>query len=253
MPIRQSFSWWCFKGRGASDAALLKTAKSVGYEAVELAGAELFDQIREAGLKIASHGGHRSIASGLNDPAQHDRIAEEIAASLELAGRYEIPNLIVFSGERRPGLSDEQGIENCILGLQRLAPAAEAAGVTLVMELLNSKVDHPSYQCDHTDWGVQVCRGVGSSHVKLLYDIYHMQIMEGDIIRTINAAHDQFGHYHTAGNPGRNDMDEGQELYYPAILRALLATGYQGYVGHEFVPKGDPLAALEAVYRLCDV
>jgi hydroxypyruvate isomerase len=253
MPIRQSFSWWCFANRGAAEDELLTKAKAIGYEAVELIGPAMFDKARDAGFVIAAHGGHRSIASGLNDPAQHDRIEAEIHQSLALAVQYAIPNLIVFSGERREGLTEEQGIENCVRGLKRVAKSAEDAGVTLVMELLNSKVDHPRYQCDHTDWGVRVCEGVGSPRVKLLYDIYHMQIMEGDIMRTIQTQHGHFGHYHTAGNPGRHDMDASQELNYPPILRTLLETGYDGYVGHEFVPKGNPLTALEEAYRLCEL
>ena len=131
-----------------------------------------------------------------------------------------------------------------------MAKSAEEAGVNLVLELLNSKVDHPDYQCDHTAWGLHVCQMVGSPRVKLLYDVYHMQIMEGDIIRTIRDTHPMIGHYHTAGNPGRNDLDEAQELYYPAILRTIAETGYTGYVGHEFIPKGDPVVALKAAFEL---
>ncbi len=158
-----------------------------------------------------------------------------------------IPNLLCFSGNRN-GLDDEVGAEITAAGLARIAPAAEEAGVTLVLELLNSKVDHPDYQADHTAWGVQVCRAVGSPRVKLLYDIYHMQIMEGDIIRTIQAVHPFIGLYHTAGNPGRNDLDDEQELNYAAILRAIRATGYTGYISHEFIPKGDPAAALRTTF-----
>ncbi len=253
MPIRQSFAWWCFAGRGHSDDALLKGAKAIGYQAVELMPREMFDRARDSGLAIASHGGHRSIASGLNDPSQHPRIEDEIRESLALAAEYGIPNLIVFSGERRAGLSEAQGIENCVSGLRRVAGAAEGAGVSLILELLNSRVDHPGYQCDHTDWGVHVCEGVGSPRIKLLYDIYHMQIMEGDVISRIRSSHAHFGHYHMAGVPGRHDPGDTQELNYPPILRAIAATGYDGYVGQEFLPDGDPLAALEAAYRLCDV
>ena len=165
--------------------------------------------------------------------------------------KWRIPALIVFSGNRN-GLPDAAGIEHTAEGLQRVAKAAEQAGVTLVLELLNTKVDHPDYQCDHTAWGVDVCKLVNSPRVKLLYDIYHMQIMEGDVIRTIrdNIAH--IGHFHTAGNPGRNELDENQELYYPAICRAIAATDYDGYVGQEFTPKGDPVAALEQAYKACE-
>ena len=148
-------------------------------------------------------------------------------------------------------MTREAGAASTAAGLARVAPAAADAGVTLVLELLNSKVDHPDYQADHTAWGVQVCRAVGASHVKLLYDIYHMQLMEGDIIRTIQAAHPFIGHYHTAGNPGRNDLDDEQELNYPAILRAIRATGYMGYIGHEFIPEGDPAVALHTTFKQC--
>jgi len=253
MPIRQSVSWWCFAGRGVPDDDLLRRVKAIGYQAVELIGESLFDRVRDAGLVIASHGGHQGIERGLNDLAEHDRIEAEIIRTLSLAQKYQIPNLIVFSGSRRAGLSDEQGIENTARGLSRVAAAAEQAGVNLVIELLNSKVDHKGYQCDHTTWGVEVCRRVASPRVGLLYDIYHMQIMEGDVIRTIKEHHAHFLHYHTAGNPGRHDLDDTQELNYPPILRAIDETGYDGYVGHEFIPQGDPLAALEAAYRLCDV
>lgn len=253
MPIRQSVSWWSFAGRGVPDWELLSQIKAIGYEAVELIGEELWDQARDAGLAIAAHGGHQSIEHGLNDSAEHDRIEAEILRSLALAQKYRIPNLIVFSGSRRPGLSEDEGAENTALGLSRVALAAEEAGVTLVLELLNSKVDHPGYQGDHTRWGIEVCRRVGSPRVGLLYDIYHMQIMEGDVIRTLQEYQPYLRHYHTAGVPGRHDLDETQELYYPAILRAIAATGYVGYVGHEFIPKGDPREALKSAYRLCDI
>jgi hydroxypyruvate isomerase len=189
----------------------------------------------------------------LNDIACHSAIEDTILKNLELAKKFEIPNLIVFSGERRPGHSDEEGIENSAIGLKRVAKAAEDAGINLIIELLNSKVDHKGYQCDKTLWGVAVCNLVDSPRVKLLYDIYHMQIMEGDIIRTIQDYHYYFAHYHTAGNPGRGDMDDTQELCYPPIAKAVSATGYTGYFGHEFIPRGDVVEALEAAYKLCDV
>ena len=253
MPIRQSVSWWCFAGRGVSDEDLMSQAKAIGYEAVELIGEGLFDRARDVGLVIASHNGHQGIEHGLNDPAQHDRIEAEILRNLGLAQKYQIPNLIVFSGSRQPGLSEEEGIENTARGLSRVKTAAEQAGVNLVLELLNSKVDHQGYQCDHTTWGVEVCRRVGSPRVGLLYDIYHMQIMEGDVMQTISTHHAHFLHYHTAGVPGRHDLDEAQELNYPPIIKAIAASGYEGYLGHEFIPKGDPVAALEAAFRLSDV
>ncbi len=248
--LRHSLAWWCFYRPGMDARSFMTSARRIGYEAVELLPRELWDTAREEGMVIATHGGHQSLTDGLNKRENHNRIEDEINTMLEQAVRYHIPNLIVFSGNRR-GLSDEQGAENTAEGLRRVAPAAEAKGVTLVLELLNSKVDHKDYQCDHTAWGVQVVKAVNSPRVKLLYDIYHMQVMEGDIIRTLRDNIDSIGHIHTAGNPGRHDMDETQELYYPAILRAIEQSDYSGYVGHEFVPKGDPLEAIRATYALC--
>jgi hydroxypyruvate isomerase len=251
MPLRQSFCWWTFAGRGIPDTELLQKAKAIGYEAVELIGEEHFDRARDLGFVIASHNSHQSIDQGWNDFSQHPRLEAELHAGLALAQKHHIPNLIVFSGSRRAGLSDDAGLENTARGLARMARAAEDANVTLILELLNSKRDHPGYQCDRTAWGVEVCRRAASPRVKLLYDIYHMQVMEGDLIRTIEASHAAFGHYHTAGNPGRQDLDAFQEIAYPPIFRAIAATGYTGFVGHEFVPKGNPIAALQAAYDLC--
>ena len=203
-------------------------------------------------LAVAAVDGHRASEDGLNRRENHDRIERELTANLELAARWSIPTLIVFSGVRG-GLDDAAGAEITAEGLRRVAGAAEDAGVTLALELLNSKVDHPDYQADRTAWGIHVCELVGSPYVRLLYDIYHMQVMEGDIIRTIQDNHAWFGHYHTAGNPGRHEIGDAQELYYPAIMRAILATGYDGYVGQEFIPTGDPVAALEGAFELCDV
>ncbi len=197
--------------------------------------------------------GHASIESALNDPSQHSRIEDELAARLEFARQNGVLNLIVFSGNRRDGLSEEQGVENTIVGLKRLAPLAEAAKVTLLLELLNSKVDHVGYQCDHTARGSTVVSSINSPRVKLLYDIYHMQIMEGDLIRTIEANIPLIGHFHTAGNPGRRDMDDTQEIAYPALFRAIDAFGYSGYIGHEFIPKGDPIEALRKAYLTCEL
>ncbi len=232
--------------------ALVKTAVEIGYEAVELVGQEHFPLIKDHGLKIASVNGHGTIENGLNRRENRDRIRGELEANLELAVKWDIPNLIVFSGNR-DGATDDEGAEITAETLRLIAPAAEDAGVTLVMELLNSKVDHHNYQCDHTAWGVRVCKMVNSPRVKLLYDIYHMQIMEGDVIRTIQENHAHFGHYHTAGVPGRHEIDETQELYYPAIVRAIQATGYDGYLGQELLPAGDPVAALRRAYELCCV
>ena len=251
--IKQSLAWWCF-GRSAAPDELIARAKQIGYHGVEMAPQDLFPQIRDGGLKVITMGGHQSLSDGLNKRENHDRIEREIEANLEMAQKWAIPALIVFSGNRN-GLPDAAGIEITAEGLQRVSKAAESAGVTLVLELLNSKVDHHDYQCDRTSWGVAVCEAVNSPRVKLLYDIYHMQIMEGDIIRTIRQNVQHIGHFHTAGNPGRNELDETQELYYPPIMQTIAATDYAGYVGQEFSPRNsaDWSTSLEAAYKVCDV
>ncbi|MBZ0299504.1 MAG: TIM barrel protein [Anaerolineae bacterium] len=247
--LKQSAAWWCFVPAVMTPEAFVQAAADIGYNAVELVPQEYWPLVKEHGLSIASVGGHGPLTDGLNKRENRDRITREIEANLKLAVEWGIPNLIVFSGNRN-GLDDEAGAAITAENLRLVAKQAEDAGVTLVLELLNSKVDHPDYQCDHTPWGVTVCQMVDSPAVKLLYDIYHMQIMEGDIIRTIQQQYPYFGHYHTAGNPGRQDLDDQQELYCPPIFRAIEATGYAGYVGHEFTPKGDPAAALRAAFTL---
>jgi hydroxypyruvate isomerase len=246
--ISQSVAWWCFVPEKLTPEKFLHAVIQAGYQAVELVPPEYCSMVKDHGLAISAIAAHQPLTIGLNRQDLHDRLAEEISASIANAKRLDIPNLICFSGNRN-GLSDEAGAERTAAGLFRVAPEAERAGINLTLELLNSKVDHPDYQADHTAWGLQVCRAVASPRVKLLYDVYHMQIMEGDIIRTIRSAKDDIGHYHTAGNPGRHDLDEHQELYYPAIFRAIKETGHIGYLTHEFIPKGDPLIALETTYQ----
>jgi hydroxypyruvate isomerase len=248
--IRQSFSYWCVANRGHEPEALLAGAAKIGYAAVDLIDEPLWPLVRKAGLELAAINGHGTIDDGLNREENFPRIEKEIRAQLAKAREWKFSALICFSGQRR-GLSDEAGLEQCAKSLKRLAPMAEDAGVVLAVELLNSKVDHRDYQCDHSAWGIELCRRVGSPAVKLLYDVYHMQIMEGDLIRTIRAGHEFFAHYHTAGNPGRGQPDESQEIYYPAVYRAIAATGYNGFIAHEFIPQGDPLTALEKAYRDC--
>jgi hydroxypyruvate isomerase len=242
---KASFTWWSFGEHGTTTDELIRGAAAMGYGGVELAPEELWPAMTDAGLTIATHRGHESLTSGLNEPGNHDRIEREIIESLALAQQWRIPVLICFSGNRN-GIDDNTGLEHTVRGLSRVARAAEDAGVTLALELLNSKIDHPDYQCDHTAWGVQVVEQVNSPRVKLLYDVYHMQIMEGDVIRTITDHHDAFAHYHVAGNPGRHEPDRTQELWYPAIYGAINATGYAGYVGMEFIPTASPLTSLQA-------
>jgi len=248
--IKQAVAWWCFVPGKLSPEAFVRAVAEAGYSAIDLAPQEFWPLILDRGLALSAVGGHGSIALGLNQPDQHARIEAELRAQIALAEQWHIPNLICFAGSRA-GLSEAQGAENTAACLARVAPAAEAAGVTLVLELLNSKVDHPGYQADHTAWGVQVCERVASPRMKLLYDIYHMQIMEGDLIRTMQGAQAHIAHYHTAGNPGRHDLDDQQEITYPAVLRAIVGTGYTGYIAHEFIPKGEPVAALRETFELC--
>lgn len=256
MAMKQSFCYPCYHNNQTSFEDLCISAATIGFPAIEwwFRGEHFAQHVATAhshGLTVASICGHRGIESGLNDPNQHDRIEAELRESIALASAHAIPNLICFSGNRRDGQTDSEALQLCAEGLQRIAPAAEAAGVTLNMELLNSKVDHPGYLCDHTAWGVALCQQVNSPNVKLLYDIYHMQIMEGDVIRTIRDNIQWIGHFHTAGNPGRRDLDNAQELNYTAICQAIHETGYDRYLAHEFSPKGDPLKALQAAYDVC--
>ena len=246
--ISQSIGWWCFVPQKLTPEQFVLSAAEAGFSALDLVPSEYWLMVTDHGLAISSIGGHHPLEIGLNRIDQHERIEQEVRSAIVNAQRLKIPNVICFSGNRE-GLDDTKGIEITAAGLRKLAPFAEEAGVTLVLELLNSKVDHPDYQADHTAWGVQVCQAVGSPRVKLLYDIYHMQIMEGDVIRTIRDVHPLIGFYHTAGNPGRNDLDETQELNYPAIFKAIKETGYTGYIAHEFIPKADPVAALGTVFR----
>ena len=191
------------------------------------------------------------LSLNLNKRSNHDRIEKEINESLATAVKWGIPCLIVFSGNRN-GIDDKEGQDNTIDGLKRVAKAAEDAGVTLVLELLNSKVDHHDYQCDRTDWGVEVCKAVDSSRVKLLYDIYHMQIMEGDVCATVTENIEYIAHFHTGGVPGRRDIDETQELNYTRVCQAIASTKYKGYLAHEFGPK-NKLDSLAKAIRICDV
>jgi hydroxypyruvate isomerase len=248
--LKQSFSWWCFKDRGAEPEELIREAAKIGYKGVDLVGEELWPAITDAGLKLVAMDGHGTIGEGLNRRDQAARIENELRSKIEKAVKWKIPVLICFSGNRG-GDNDEAGLAVCAETLARIAPHAEQAGVKLAIELLNSRVDHGGYHCDRTGWGVRLCERVGSPAVALLYDIYHMQIMEGDLIHTINEHHRHFAHYHTAGNPGRGPMDDTQEINYPPIYRAIAATGYTGFVGHEFIPRGDPIENLRIAYEQC--
>jgi hydroxypyruvate isomerase len=247
--IRQSVCRWCY-GRIPLDELAARAAK-IGYKSIELIGPEEYKVIKPYGLTCAMVR-CKSISDGLNRRENHDWIEQELRTHIEFAAAEGIPNVICMSGNRR-GMSDEEGLEHCAAGLKRVLGLAEAKKVTVCMELLNSKVDHKDYMCDRTAWGVKLVKKVGSERFKLLYDIYHMQIDEGDVIRTIRENKDYIAHYHTGGVPGRHEIDETQELNYPAIVKAILDTGYKGFLGQEFIPAREPLASLEQGFRICDV
>ena len=256
--LKQSFCYPCFLRDGMNLDTLCREAARIGYQGVELwFRDEAFDSVVAAakahGLTVASMCGHRSLEIGMNRRQEHPRILGELRESIDLARRLGIPNLICFSGNRHDDQSDTEGLEACASCLEQIAGEAAAAGINLNIELLNSKVDHPGYQCDHVAWGVELCRRVHHPRIKLLFDIYHMQIMDGDIIRNVRDNIGHIGHFHTAGNPGRQDLDGAQELNYSAICRAIADTGYDGFVAHEFRPKADPMEALRAAFAVCNV
>lgn len=250
--LNQSVSRWCF-GKWSLDELCAHAAR-IGYRGIDLLPPADWPAVRKHGLVCAlgSLGGPLNIEKGLNRVENHGAILDALGKGIDLAAEARVPNLVCFSGNRA-GMPDGEGLENCAKALRQIAPHAEKKGVTLCVELLNSKVDHRDYMADRTAWGVALVKKVGSPRVKLLYDIYHMQIMEGDVIRTTRESIDSIAHFHTAGVPGRHEIDASQELNYPAICRAIVATGYTGFLAQEFVPTGDPLRALEEAFRTCDV
>jgi len=247
--IVQSVSKWCF-GKWSLDQ-LCEVSKALGLKAIDLLGPSAFPTLKKHGLVCSMIGTH-GLSKGLNRKEQHKQCLAKIRNAIDAASDSGYPNVISFPGNRG-GMPDDVGVENTVIALKQVAGYAEKKKVTINLEYLNSKVNHKDYMFDNMQWGVDVCKGVGSERVKILYDIYHAQIMEGDIIRTIKTCKDYIGHYHTGGNPGRNEIDETQELYYPAIMKAIVETGFKGYVAHEFIPKRDPLAALTYAARICDV
>lgn len=257
MRIKQSVCYPIMKSDDMSFDTFFKACAQIGYAAVEMwfRGPEFDEVIKTAKkhkLVVASMCGHESLGDGLNKRANHDRIEAELKTSIDIAAKCGIPGVICFSGNRQPFMTEIEAIEACVDGLKRVAPYAEKKGVNVNLELLNSKVDHPGYQCDHTQWGLAVVERVNSPRVKLLFDIYHMSIMEGDLIRTITSMVKWIGHFHTAGNPGRNDMDDTQELNYAGLCKAIASTDFNLYVGHEYKPKGDVFESLKATFKLCD-
>jgi hydroxypyruvate isomerase len=249
--IHQSVARWCYQQIPLDQ--LCVAASGMGLAGIDLLQPEEYEIPRRYGLVCAmGYAGGGEINKGLNRVENHAAIEAGLRKNMPLAARAGVPNVITFSGIRN-GLSDEEGARNTIAGLRPLAKIAEDIGVTLCLELLNSKVDHPGYMADHTAWGVKVCEQVGSPHIKLLYDIYHMQIMEGDLIATIRQHGQWFAHYHTGGVPGRHELDDTQEVQWDGVMRAIAATGFTGYVAHEFIPTRDPLTSLRQAVNLCDV
>jgi hydroxypyruvate isomerase len=247
--IKQSICRWCY-GRIPLEKLAAEAVK-LGYKSIELLTIEEYQQIKPSGLTCAMLG-RVSIVDGLNRKQFHAGIERDLRRNIEFAAAEGLPNVICMAGNRK-GMADDEGLENCVEGLKRFIGYAEKMKVNVCMEGLNSKVDHKDYMYDYTKWGVTLCKKLGSPRFKLLYDIYHMQIMEGDVIRTIKQNKDYIAHFHTGGVPGRNEIDETQELHYPAIVKAILATGYEGYLGQEFIPKREPIASLAQGFRICDV
>jgi len=250
--INHSVCQWCYGSIPLEDFA--KSAKEIGLKSIELLGPNQWAIVQKHGLTCAmANVTDLGLNKGFNDTSHHEKLLKDFSANIPKAADAGLKSVICFSGNTN-GLSSEQGLENCARGLEPVLKVAQKYNITINMELLNSKVDHKDYQCDHTEWGVKLCEKLGSPNFKLLYDIYHMQIMEGDVIATIRKHQKYIGHYHTGGVPGRNEIDETQELYYPAIMKAIVDTGFKGFVAQEFIPKRpDKLASLKQGVGICDV
>ncbi len=248
--LNQSLCRWCYSKVSLED--LCSAATRLGLVGIDLLHTpEDFATLKKHGL-VCTMVNSFPLSDGLCDPKFRDSNLKAMNAAIEATAKEGWKNVICFSGNAR-GIDRETGMKNCVTALKEIVPVAEKAGILLQMELLNSKVDHKDYMCDNTTWGVELVKRVGSDNFKLLYDIYHMQIMEGDVIRTIERDHAAFGHYHTGGNPGRHEIDSAQELNYPAIAKAIADTGYQGYFAHEFIPVRDPLTSLAEAVEICTV
>ncbi|MEW6302138.1 MAG: TIM barrel protein [Verrucomicrobiota bacterium] len=259
--VNHSVCKWCYPKISLED--LCKAGKPMGLQSIELLQPSDFPTLKKYGLTCAMvsnptiEGPNKvklgGIPKAFNRVEHHDKLVEAYEPQIKAVAEAGMTNLICFSGNRE-GMADEKGLENCAIGLKRLMPLAEKHKVTICMELLNSKVNHKDYMCDHTAWGVELCKRIGSERFKLLYDIYHMQIMEGDVIATVKASNQYIAHYHTGGVPGRAEIDDTQELFYPAIMKAIVATGFKGFVAQEFIPKRpDALASLKQGVEICDV
>lgn len=250
--INHSVCRWCFNSMSVEELCL--AAKKIGLKGIDLVGPKDWPVLQKYGLQSTMcNGAEISLVAGWNDKKYRANLIKNYIEMIPLVAKAGYKNLICFSGNRN-GMDDETGLKNSVEGLQQIMSLAEKNKVTLVMELLNSKINHKDYQCDKTPWGVELVKRLGSENFKLLYDIYHMQIDEGDVIRTITDNHQFIAHYHTAGVPGRHEIDETQELNYPAIMKAILATGFKGYVAQEFIPlNADKIGSLNTAVQICDV
>jgi hydroxypyruvate isomerase len=250
--INHAVCRWCYDS--ISVEQLCAVAKDIGIKGIDLVGPSDWPTLKKYGLfSSMCNGAEINLTDGFGDKQFHAKLHENYTKMIPLVAEAGYKNLICFSGSRR-GKTDEEGWNNCVEGLKPMVALAEKHNVVLVMELLNSKIDHKDYQCDRVEWGAELCRRLGSENFKLLYDIYHMQIDEGDVIRNIRANHQYIAHYHTGGVPGRNEIDETQELYYPAIMRAIVEVGHKGFVAQEFIPKQkDKLASLKKAVHICDI
>ena len=250
--INHSACRWCYGAIPLEQLCI--SAKEIGLVGIDLVGPKDWDTLKKYGLlSTMCNGAEISLSKGWNDKQYHDTLIKSYTDHIDLVSKAGFVNLFAASGNKGT-IDDETGLKNCVEGLKQIVGLAEKKGVILQMELLNSKIDHKDYMCDRSAWGVELVKRIGSPNFKLLYDIYHMQIDEGDVIRTIRNHHESFGHYHTGGVPGRNEIDERQELYYPAIMKAIVATGYKGYVAQEFIPAdADPIASLRKAIQICDI
>jgi hydroxypyruvate isomerase len=250
--INHSVCRWCYSKIPMED--FLQNLNELGITAMDLTGPDDWPLMKKYGIHASMcWGAGFGIEKGWNDPKLHEELIKDYLQMIPKVAEAGYTNLICFSGNRN-GMDEEEGLKNSAKGLKQIMPVAEKHGVVIQMELLNSRVDHKDYMCDHVEWGVALCKELNSENFKLLYDIYHMQIMEGDIIRTIRDYHEYFGHYHTGGNPGRHEINDTQELYYPAIMKAIVETGFKGHVAQEFIPSWeDKIAALKEGVTICDV
>ena len=250
--INHSVCEWCYPNLNLEE--LCQVANELGLVGIDLIGPKGWSTLKKNNLiSTMCNGAEISLTKGFNHKEYHNRLVDNYLEYIDLVAEAGYTNLICFSGNRN-GMDDETGLKNSVEGLKKILGRAEKRGVVLQMELFNSKINHPDYMCDNSPWGIELCKRLDSPNFKLLYDIYHMQISEGDIIRTIQDHHQYFGHYHTAGVPGRNEIDETQELFYPAIMQAIVATGFKGYVAQEFIPTAkNPIESLRRAISICDV